>query len=49
MATLAIVSLIAMMAFQGAHHGTVPTAVGGAYEGTETRFGIPDSATEQRI
>ena len=33
-----------MMAFQGAHHGTVPTAVGAATEGTETRFGVPNSA-----
>ena len=31
--------------FQSAHHGTVPTAVGAATEGTETRFGVPDSAT----
>ena len=30
--------------FQGMHHGTVPTAVGAATEGTETRFGVPDSA-----
>jgi K+-transporting ATPase ATPase A chain len=44
MATLALVSLIAMTVFQAAHHGTVPTAVGGAYEGVETRFGVPDSA-----
>ena len=29
---------------QTAHHGTVPTAVGAATEGTETRFGVPDSA-----
>ena len=29
---------------QIAHHGTVPTAVGAATEGTETRFGVPDSA-----
>jgi potassium-transporting ATPase potassium-binding subunit len=29
---------------QNAHHGTVPQAVGAAMEGTETRFGVPDSA-----
>ena len=33
-----------MMVFQGAHHGTVPTAVGAATEGTEQRFGVPNSA-----
>jgi potassium-transporting ATPase potassium-binding subunit len=44
MATLAVVSVTLMMVFQGMHHGTVPTAVGGATEGTETRFGVPDSA-----
>jgi K+-transporting ATPase ATPase A chain len=45
MAVLAIGSVVALNAFQLAHHGTVPTAVGGAFEGTETRFGVPDSAT----
>jgi potassium-transporting ATPase potassium-binding subunit len=44
MATLAIVSCILMMVFQGMHHGTVPTSVGGATEGTEQRFGVPNSA-----
>ena len=44
MATLAVASVTLMMVFQGMHHGTVPTAVGGATEGTETRFGVPDSA-----
>ncbi|HEX4015235.1 MAG TPA: potassium-transporting ATPase subunit KdpA [Frankiaceae bacterium] len=29
---------------QAAHHGTVPTAVGSATEGTETRFGVADSS-----
>jgi potassium-transporting ATPase potassium-binding subunit len=29
---------------QVAHHGTVPTAVGASTEGTETRFGVPDSS-----
>jgi potassium-transporting ATPase potassium-binding subunit len=32
-----------MLVVQGMHHGTVPTAVGGATEGTEQRFGVPDS------
>ncbi|MCW2599269.1 MAG: potassium-transporting ATPase, subunit [Frankiales bacterium] len=29
---------------QLAHHGTVPTAIGSASEGVETRFGVPDSS-----
>jgi potassium-transporting ATPase potassium-binding subunit len=44
MATLALASVVLMLVFQGMHHGTVPTAVGGATEGTESRFGVPDSA-----
>jgi potassium-transporting ATPase potassium-binding subunit len=44
MALLAIVSLGLNTAAQHAHHGTVPTAVGAATEGTEARFGVPDSA-----
>ncbi|MGH3391378.1 MAG: potassium-transporting ATPase subunit KdpA [Actinomadura sp.] len=44
MATLAIISITATTAAQVAHHGTVPTAVGAASEGTETRFGVVDSA-----
>ncbi len=44
MAILAITSCILMMVFQGQHHGTVPTAVGAATEGTEQRFGVPNSA-----
>ena len=44
MAILAIASVTLMLTFQGLHHGTVPTAVGAASEGTETRFGVPDSA-----
>jgi K+-transporting ATPase ATPase A chain len=44
MATLALTSVVLMMVFQGGHHGTVPTAVGAATEGTETRFGVPDSS-----
>jgi K+-transporting ATPase ATPase A chain len=43
MALLAIVSVTLMLVVQGMHHGTVPTAVGAATEGTETRFGVPNS------
>jgi K+-transporting ATPase ATPase A chain len=45
MAILFILSVVSINAFQGVHHGTVPTAVGASTEGTEQRFGIPDSAT----
>ena len=45
MAVLAIGSIITINALQVAHHGTVPQAVGAASEGTETRFGVPQSAT----
>jgi K+-transporting ATPase ATPase A chain len=45
MALLAILSLGLNIGFQSAHHGTVPTAVGASTEGTETRFGVPNSAT----
>jgi K+-transporting ATPase ATPase A chain len=44
MALLAVLSVGLTTAAQHAHHGTVPTAVGAATEGTETRFGVPDSA-----
>ena len=44
MAVLAIASVTLITVFQGMHHGTVPTAVGGSTEGTETRFGVPDSS-----
>ena len=44
MALLAISSVVLMMSFQGMHHGTVPTAVGSSVEGTDTRFGVPNSA-----
>ncbi|MFF5262935.1 potassium-transporting ATPase subunit KdpA [Actinomadura viridis] len=44
MGLLAVVSVSLTMLFQGLHHGTVPTAVGAATEGTETRFGVLDSA-----
>ncbi|MGN6607466.1 MAG: potassium-transporting ATPase subunit KdpA [Jatrophihabitans sp.] len=43
MTTIALASVTLMLVFQGMHHGTVPTAVGSAREGTETRFGVPDS------
>ncbi|MBO2453959.1 potassium-transporting ATPase subunit KdpA [Actinomadura barringtoniae] len=45
MATIAIISVVAVNAFQLMHHGTVPTAVGAATEGTEARFGVSNSAT----
>ncbi|SBW25484.1 Potassium-transporting ATPase A chain [Candidatus Protofrankia californiensis] len=44
MALLLIGSFTLNFAFQTIHHGTVPTAVGAATEGTETRFGVPNSA-----
>jgi potassium-transporting ATPase potassium-binding subunit len=44
MAVLALGSLTINTVAQEAHHGTVPQAVGAASEGTETRFGVPDSA-----
>lgn len=44
MATIALLSVTALCAFQMRAQGTVPTAVGAATEGTETRFGVFDSA-----
>ncbi|HZZ95826.1 MAG TPA: potassium-transporting ATPase subunit KdpA [Jatrophihabitantaceae bacterium] len=44
MAVLALTSVVLMLSFQGMHHGTVPTAIGAATEGTEARFGVPDSS-----
>src|SRR6476619_3691552 len=44
MAVLAVTSVVLLTVFQGVHHGTVPTAVGASTEGTETRFGVPNSA-----
>ncbi|MDL4817571.1 potassium-transporting ATPase subunit KdpA [Actinomadura opuntiae] len=44
MGVLAVLSICATTAAQVSHHGTVPQAVGAASEGTETRFGIVDSA-----
>jgi len=45
MAILAIGSAALNIGFQSAHHGTVPTSVSASREGTETRFGVPDSAS----
>ncbi|HEY2672358.1 MAG TPA: potassium-transporting ATPase subunit KdpA, partial [Rugosimonospora sp.] len=45
MAILAIASVVLVNVFQGIHHGTVPMAVGSASEGTESRFGVYNSAT----
>ena len=45
MAVLAVVSIVAVNVLQVQHGGTVPQAVGAATEGTETRFGVPQSAT----
>jgi K+-transporting ATPase ATPase A chain len=44
MGLLAVLSVTLTMVFQIIHHGTVPTAVGSASEGVETRFGVPNSA-----
>jgi K+-transporting ATPase ATPase A chain len=44
MTIIAVTSVALLMAAQAAHHGTVPTAVGAATEGTDTRFGVGDSA-----
>jgi K+-transporting ATPase ATPase A chain len=45
MGVLFIGSVVSLNVFQDIHHGTVPTSVGAATEGTEQRFGVPDSAT----
>lgn len=44
MAGLLLCSFAANVGSQLAHQGTVPTAVSSATEGTETRFGVPQSA-----
>ncbi|QLL06526.1 potassium-transporting ATPase subunit KdpA [Mycobacterium vicinigordonae] len=44
MATLYAISVSLTLWFQSQHHGTVPTAIGGAMEGVEQRFGVADSA-----
>ncbi|GLY33846.1 potassium-transporting ATPase subunit KdpA [Kineosporia sp. NBRC 101731] len=45
MGILALTSIALMNLSQGIGSGTVPTAAGGALEGTETRFGVLQSAT----
>lgn len=45
MTVLALISVTLINLAQASHHGTVPTAVGAAMEGAETRFGVADSAT----
>jgi K+-transporting ATPase ATPase A chain len=45
MGVLFIGSVASLNVFQDIHHGTVPGSVGAASEGTEQRFGVPDSAT----
>jgi potassium-transporting ATPase potassium-binding subunit len=45
MGAIAIVGIVLMNVVQGLHGGTVPQAVGAATEGTETRFGVLQSAT----
>lgn len=45
MGVLALISVTLTNFLQLRHHGTVPTAVGSALEGVETRFGVADSAT----
>lgn len=44
MGVIAAFSVTLLMFFQLQAHGTVPTAVGSATEGVETRFGVADSA-----
>lgn len=44
MSGIAALSVSLMLFFQLQHHGTVPTAVGGAMEGVEQRFGVANSA-----
>ncbi len=45
MGLIAISSVVLLNVANGMHHGTVPQAVGAATEGTETRFGVLQSAT----
>ena len=44
MALIAIISFTINLTSQTVHNGTVPTAVGAATEGTESRFGVQNSA-----
>ena len=43
MSALALISVTLMLQFQLQHHGTVPTAIGAAFEGVEQRFGVANS------
>ncbi len=45
MAIMAVGSIALINVLQGMHSGSVPQAVGAATEGTETRFGVLQSAT----
>ncbi|GAB4584381.1 potassium-transporting ATPase subunit KdpA [Nocardia sp. IFM 10818] len=45
MGFIALLSIGLTNLFQLQHHGTVPTAIGAAMEGVETRFGVSNSAT----
>ncbi|TQM31382.1 potassium-transporting ATPase subunit KdpA [Nocardia bhagyanarayanae] len=45
MGAIALTSIALTNLFQLQHHGTVPTAIGAATEGVETRFGVANSAT----
>jgi len=45
MAIMAVAGVTVINVLQGMHPGTVPQAVGAATEGTETRFGVLQSAT----
>jgi K+-transporting ATPase ATPase A chain len=45
MGVIALASIVLINVLQGLHGGTVPQAVGAATEGTETRFGVLNSAT----
>jgi K+-transporting ATPase ATPase A chain len=44
MGVIALLGVVLNLTFQTVHHGTVPTAVGAATEGTEARFGVPGSS-----
>jgi K+-transporting ATPase ATPase A chain len=45
MAVIAVTSIVLLNVAQGVHGGTVPQAVGAGTEGTDTRFGVLQSAT----
>ena len=44
MGVIALISVTLVVGFETVGNGTVPTAIGAAMEGRETRFGVPDSA-----